>query len=102
MSQKSPSFLGRPAISTRVHDLCEGKYRVYHSNGTLTVKRNGKEWPAGDNALCGDSLSLAMIQRIEALEDRSKKVAQILATETEDMGGLVEKALNTLYGRLEV
>lgn len=85
----------------RKHELCDGKYLVTHENGILTVRRHGEEWPAGDRALSGDGLSLAMIQRIEALEDRSKEVARILAAETEDAGGTIEKALNTLYTRLE-
>lgn len=86
----------------REHEFCGGKYRVsHHDNGILTVCRNGVEWPAGDRSLCGDGLSLAMIQRIEALEDRAEKVAHILCEETEDAGGTINKALNIIYRELE-
>ena len=53
----------------RKHNLYDGKYQVYHENGILTATRYNEPWEAGDKALIGDGLSLAMIQRIEELED---------------------------------
>lgn len=60
----------------RKHELCGGKYLVTHENGVLTARRNGEEWPAGDRALSGDGLSLAMIQRIEDLEDAARALLE--------------------------
>ena len=46
--------------------LQEGKYTVLHENGAnLRALRHGEEW----RDLCGDGLVLALVQRIEELEE---------------------------------
>lgn len=50
-------------------ELCGGKYKVTHDNGTdLKAYRYGEQW----RSLVGDGLILAMVQRIEQLETELK------------------------------
>lgn len=74
----------------RTITLDGGKYAVTNYDGILTAKRHGEEWPAADRALLGDKLSLAMVQRIEDLEDRQAAFVRML----EKLG----KALQTPEG----
>ena len=64
-----------------VVDLDDGKYTVQNDNGTLTAKRHGEEWPAANAALCGDSLSLAMMHKIE----QQKEILDAIHTHMEMM-----------------
>lgn len=57
--------------------LADGKYEVTNNNGILTVKRKGESWPAADENLIGDGLSLAMMQKIEELSEKLEKAQPI-------------------------
>lgn len=52
-----------------VIDLENGKYTVQEDNGKITVLRHGEVW----RDETGDSLILALIQRIQTLEEKQKK-----------------------------
>lgn len=58
--------------------LCGGKYRLTNTCGKLTCLRGGEAWPAGDEALSGDSLSLSMVQRIQEMEERMQVAIGLL------------------------
>jgi hypothetical protein len=74
----------KPLDETFSISLHEGKYKVSHTNGTnFHALRHGQPW----RDLTGDGLLLAMVQRIEELENRLATVhAQeplVFAFETE-------------------
>jgi hypothetical protein len=48
-------------------DLREGKYVITESAGRLVVYRNSQHWREDD--LIGDNLFLALVQRVQELED---------------------------------
>lgn len=52
----------------RVISLEDGKYTIAHSNGNLEFRRHDEKWPAADG-LKHSGVVLAMVQRIEELED---------------------------------
>ena len=72
--------------------LCGGKYRLTNTCGKLTCLRGGETWPAGDEALSGDSLSLSMVQRIQEMEER---MGLILALIRKDNLGEAKRLLQS-------
>ena len=65
-----------------------GDYTITNGCGRLTCLRHGEVWEAGDNALVGDKLALAIMHRIEedgkeikrlerALEDAGERAASL-------------------------
>ena len=46
-----------------------GKYTIENDNGLLAFKRHGEAWPAADD-LRHSCVVLALVQRIEELEDK--------------------------------
>lgn len=53
--------------------LEKGKYLIVNDNNSLTILRNGLDWPAADQ-LKHVGLVLALAQRIEELEKQLRKV----------------------------
>lgn len=50
-------------------ELCDGKYSVINNNGILKTFRYGGSWDSMDYDLIGNSFVLALIHKIEDLQD---------------------------------
>lgn len=55
-----------------------GGYIITNNNGRLTCLRHGEPWEAGDNALVGDKLTLALVHRIEEDGKEIKRLERAL------------------------
>jgi len=53
----------------RITTIDGGKYTIENDNGLLVFKRHGEAWPAADD-LRHSGVVLALVQRIEELEDK--------------------------------
>ena len=62
----------------RTFHLSGGKYTIQNDSGRLTATRNGEAWPAGDAALLGDKLSLALVHTLEQLEDKLHRLHALI------------------------
>ena len=50
--------------------LADGKYGVRNVNGLLYVYRHGEPWLTKQAEITGDNFVLALVQRIEELEEK--------------------------------
>ena len=65
-------------------ELSEGEYVITENEGELVVYRNSQHWREDD--LIGDNLFLALVQRVQELED-----------DLDYMGGAFRESMERMY-----
>lgn len=62
-------------------NLDNGKYTVTNDNGLLKFNRYGEEWTSGNNAYSYSGLVLALVHRVEELEETIQDMLYALKPE---------------------
>lgn len=55
-------------------ELYDGKYCVQNDKGLLKIYRNGQSWKIKEEQMIGDSFVLALVQKIEDLQNEITKI----------------------------
>lgn len=85
-------------MSARTITLNGGKYSIENNNGLLSFKRRGEAWPAADD-LQHAGVVLALVQRVEELEDRvgatPSQVHDDFLTHRQSWRAMLKRCVNT-------
>jgi len=57
-------------------NLYDGKYGVINHNGRLEIFRHGERWVDKEINYIGDGFALALVHKIEELEENNKKLIE--------------------------
>ena len=83
-------------------NLFEGKYGIKNENGKLTAYRHGEEWDEKTTSLIGDKFTLALVSKIEELEEQiqiMKDVHTDRVTEIKENTAMVKSGMTLTVRR---